>query len=294
MPLISIGLPVFNGETYLSETIDSILEQTFKDFEIIISDNASTDRTAEICNEYALKDRRIRYYRNNKNLGAAANYNLVFYLSKAKYFKWHAYDDLCAPESLEHCVKILETLTDVVLCYPKTILIDENGKRICKYEDKLDLRQERPHDRLANLLWNLNLSNPIFGLIRSDTLRKTRLNGPYVGSDYILLMELCLLGKYYELQEYLFFRRDHEKNIRKMTVLERGKWFDPNYKKSILGHHMKILFEIFKAVSYINLDAYEKMLCYMQIRHWEIRRWRAKGGKFKAKIKERLFSSIIS
>ena len=95
---VSIGMPVFNGEKYLRESIESILDQTYQNFELIISDNASTDRTQEICLEYARKDNRISYYRNDKNLGGPRNYNRVFELSSAEYFKWAAYDDVLAPE----------------------------------------------------------------------------------------------------------------------------------------------------------------------------------------------------
>jgi glycosyltransferase involved in cell wall biosynthesis len=289
MPYVCIGLPVYNGEKYLAESLDSILAQTYGDFELIISDNASNDRTQEICNEYASKDKRIRYYRNDKNLGGAANHNYVFHLSNAKYFKWISHDDLVAPSLLEHCVKVLDTSPDIILCYPKTVLIDANGNLIGKYEDRLDLQQERPHDRLANLMLYLGFANAQFGLIRFDIMRKTRLMGTYVSADICLLMELCLLGKFYEIPEHLFFRRDHEKNVRKIAVKEMKKWYDPNYKESILSHRMKLFLEMFKAVNYINLEPYEKMLCYMQIRHWQIRRWRATGGRYKAIIKDRLF-----
>src|SRR3990170_6654309 len=177
MPNVCIGFPVFNGEKYLTVSIDSILAQTYGDFEFIISDNASTDRTQEICNEYASKDRRIRYYRNDRNLGSAANFTRVFHLSNAKYFKWASYDDLVAPEFLERCVKVLDTAPDVVLCYPKTILMDADGKLIGKLEDRLDLRQERPYERLANLMSFLRLANAQFGLIRSNVLRKDETYG---------------------------------------------------------------------------------------------------------------------
>jgi glycosyltransferase involved in cell wall biosynthesis len=290
-PRVSIGLPVFNGEKYLTEALDSILAQTFEDFELVVSDNASTDATREIINAYASKDRRIRLHHNERNIGAAANYNRVYQLSNGRYFKWIAHDDLSAPEFLERCVEILNTFSDVVLCYPKTIIIDDCGRTVGKYEDRLDLREEQPFDRLAHLLATVNLANAVFGLIRSNALKKTRLIGPFVASDYVLLMELCLLGKYYEVPEYLFFRRDHDKNVRKIPVKERGKWWDSSCQNSILSHRMKLLLEIFKAVNHINLGLYEKMLCYMQIRHWEIRRWRAMGGRYKAKIKEKFYLS---
>ena len=107
MPRVSIGIPVYNGGRFIKEAIDSILAQTFEDFELILSDNASTDETEEICKEYATLDRRIRYYRNEENLGAAKNYNRVFELSNGEYFKWASHDDLCAPEYLERCIAAL-------------------------------------------------------------------------------------------------------------------------------------------------------------------------------------------
>lgn len=291
MPRVSIGLPVFNGEKYLPESLDSVLAQTYGDFELIISDNASTDRTAEICNEYALKDQRIRYSRNESNLGAAANYNRVFRLATAPYFRWVSHDDLSAPELLERCVDILDRFPDVVLCYPKTVVIDAAGRPITKHEDDLHLRQERPHERLSKYISAINLANSVFGLIRSDALRRTRLIGPYSGSDLILLMELCMIGKYHEIPAYLFFRRDHEGNVRKLPIEERGKWFDPNLRKSFVSPRTMLVVEMFRAVKQADLAPYEKMLCYMQIRRWEIRKWRATAGRYKARMNGWLFGS---
>ena len=98
--LVSIGLPVFNGDAYLEAAVDSLLSQDYKSIEVIISDNGSTDRTEEICRAYAKADARIRFYRNKDNMGAAQNYNRVFALSRGKYFKWQAVDDKCHPEFL--------------------------------------------------------------------------------------------------------------------------------------------------------------------------------------------------
>ena len=107
-PRLSIGMPVFNGEKYIRCALDSILSQTYKDFELVISDNASTDKTESICLKYKEQDNRIRYYRNKKNIGAPSNYNRVFLLSSANYFKWAAHDDMIAPEYIEKCMEILE------------------------------------------------------------------------------------------------------------------------------------------------------------------------------------------
>ncbi len=140
LPYVSIGLPVYDGERFLAETLDSLLAQTFEDLELIISDNASTDRTQEICKDYLAKDRRIRYYRNDQNLGAARNYNRVFELSTGKYFKWAAHDDLCASALTERCVEVLDSEPSAVMCYARTIIIDEHGKHQKDFDDFLDLR----------------------------------------------------------------------------------------------------------------------------------------------------------
>lgn len=107
MPRVSVGMPIYNGERFLKAAIESILAQTLTDFELIISDNGSTDQTQEICQAYATKDQRIRYYRSAQNFGASWNHNRVFELSTSEYFKWAACDDICKPEYLEQCVEIL-------------------------------------------------------------------------------------------------------------------------------------------------------------------------------------------
>ncbi|HKJ45099.1 MAG TPA: glycosyltransferase family 2 protein, partial [Balneolales bacterium] len=112
-PRVSIGMPVYNGENYIERAISSILAQTYKDFELIISDNASTDKTQEICKMFVGRDNRVRYHRNSKNIGAARNYNIVFRLSRGKYFKWAAHDDELAPAFLEDAVNVLEKNKDV-------------------------------------------------------------------------------------------------------------------------------------------------------------------------------------
>src|SRR6185436_6923974 len=107
-PRVSIGVPVYNGERYLAATLDSLLAQTFDNFEIIVSDNASSDRTAQLALEYAERDSRVRYTRNPRNLGAGANYRRAFQLSRGQYFRWSAADDISAPESLARCVEVLD------------------------------------------------------------------------------------------------------------------------------------------------------------------------------------------
>lgn len=234
---ISIGLPVYNGEKYLAQSLESILAQTFSDFHLIIRDNASTDNTEDICREYADRDNRITYVRAEHNRGAAHNYNEVFRLASGRYFKWAAHDDLLAPDNLRQCYNYLETAPEVVLCYPRTVIIDREGRELKLYDDEMDLMQEDPVARLAKFWFNrASECNAVFGLIRSDILRNTRLIGPYNGSDNILLGQLALMGRVKELPDRLFFRRDHERTSLRAntTAMAVAAWFDPAAKGRVL------------------------------------------------------------
>ena len=287
-PRISIGLPVYNAEKYMRHALDAILSQTFEDFELIICDNASTDSTAVICASYALADNRIRFYRNDRNLGAAENFNRVFSFARADYFKWIAYDDICLPEFLEKCVEVLDRDPQVALCYPKTLLIDADGKEIMKYEDRLHMMQGDPHDRLRHFLTKVNLANAVFGVIRTSVLRETGLLGKYFGADYILLMEICLRGKFFEVPEHLFLRRDHEKNSRRLPKKEIAVWWDTSRKTVYKYIQSRLVSEQFLAINRSGLLWFEKGLCFAQIGRWILRQWRAKGGRYKANLKGRM------
>src|SRR5262245_39663132 len=111
-PTVSVGLPVFNGENYLAEAIDSILAQTYRDFELIICDNASTDATEKIARGYADTDARVRYHRNVTNIGGARNQTLAMNMARGRYFRLSAHDDKIAPTFLEECVKVLDERPD--------------------------------------------------------------------------------------------------------------------------------------------------------------------------------------
>ena len=211
-PRVSIGVPVFNGARYLAATLDSILAQTFADFEVIISDNASTDRTPEICALYQRRDSRIRYYRNDVNLGSARNFDRTVDLATGEYFKCANADDLCEPTLVAECVAVLDAHPEVVLCYGRTTLIDEHGGSLGPYEDRLDLRSPLPTERFRQALAKVGLVNVLQGVMRLDALRRTGVLGKYVGSDVVLVVELTLHGQFYELPEFLFSRRLHDES----------------------------------------------------------------------------------
>lgn len=288
MPRLSIGLPVHNGERYLKHSVESILSQSFTDFELIISDNASTDSTPGICLAYAAADPRVRYYRNGTNLGASYNFNRVFQLASGEYFKWISYDDICEKDFLRRCIEVLDRDPSCVLCYPKTVLIDERGEKIRNYEDNLELRENAPHKRLGHFVTKIRLANPVFGVIRAGALAKTRLLGKYFGADYILLIELALQGKFHEVKEDLFLRRDHERNSRRLPKKELADWWDSSNGGAY--HHIenRHISEQFRAIRRSELGWREKGLCYLQICRWVWRRFRAKGGKYKAHLKDKL------
>jgi glycosyltransferase involved in cell wall biosynthesis len=255
-PRVGIGLPVYNGEKHLAFALDSILNQTFGDFELIVSDNASTDRTEEICRDYARRDTRLRYIRNSENLGASRNYNRVFELSRARdYFRWNAHDDTIAPTHLEKCVKALdESPPTTVMAVPRRRYITwEEGRVVgsaweavagASTEDGLDPgRPTFPLDSykqidFAKLLrlgggWFPMLA---FCLCRIEALRKTRLLCPFPGADRILIAEIRILGEFVEVPEELYFQRLHpstgwtgRKNLR-----EEIAWFNPRGRTSII------------------------------------------------------------
>lgn len=209
-PYVSIGLPVYNGERFLSEALDSFLGQTFTDFEIVISDNASTDRTGAIARAYVARDSRIRYHRNERNIGLGRNHNRVFHLARGRYFKWAAADDVCLPEYLQRCVDVLDADPTVVLTYPATQFVDDRGKPLDIEDPGWDLREDNPAERFRYVLLSMHWVNSIIGLIRTSALAKTRLMPDYPSGDYRVLGELSLLGKFYEIPERLFVRRLHK------------------------------------------------------------------------------------
>ncbi|EIJ43129.1 glycosyl transferase [Beggiatoa alba B18LD] len=138
-PTVSIGLPVYNGEKYLANAIELLLQQTFTDFELIISDNASTDKTAKICQEYANRDRRIIYFRQLENIGVVANFEFVLQKAQGEYFMWAAHDDEWSENYIESLVNTLSKYPDVDIVYSNYIGIDAESNYLYSFEKELVL-----------------------------------------------------------------------------------------------------------------------------------------------------------
>jgi glycosyltransferase involved in cell wall biosynthesis len=235
VPLLSIGMPVFNGADSIGASIESQLTQTVRDFELIICDNASTDATAEVCARYAAADPRIHYHRNPQNLGANPNYNLVLAHASAPFFKWASANDLCAPTFLERCLEPLQADPAVVLAYPRTTLIDGGGWAIGVYDDGLDLREDDPCLRLRHALESLRLNNVMNGVIRRATLARIPPIGPYPPADLALVVELALHGKFVEVPEPLFFRRfDRDSTLSLRDERDVVPFHDPTLRSRML------------------------------------------------------------
>lgn len=286
-PRVTIGIPVYNGGRFLAESIESVLAQTFGDFEIVISDNGSSDDTATIAWRYAAADPRVRYTRVDSNRGAAWNYNHLNELARGAYFKWQAHDDVIAPGYLERAVRVLDRQPDVVLAYGRTRLIDEQGEEIEDIDDRMHLPYASAHERLGRMLANACMCNPITGVMRTGALRRTRGIGRFRGSDYVLLAELAMLGLIHEIPERLFYRRIHSDSFQRANADNREihRWLDPTLSGGPYFPSVRLNIELIRSVLRMNLRHSEKLACLWAVHHWPRARLRDRLGRFRASLR---------
>lgn len=285
-PKVSIGMPVFNGEQFVAEAIESILRQTFSDLELVITDNASTDSTREICERFARSDPRVRYHRFSKNIGAMLNYARVYALCTGTYFKWAAHDDVIEPQFLELCVKTLDENPDAVLAYPKSRFIDAQGRHLRDYPVKLQSDDARPSVRFGAIACaphKFTSNHEIFGLMRRDAVDKIPQQGGYAGSDRVFLARLAMFGKFIEVPQVLFLSRDHpNQSIRtlpahlrkKRSILSRvighgqlppAEWFDPRFIGKITFPEWRIAWEYLTSIRYGDVPLSERATAAGQV-----------------------------
>ena len=206
-PLISVGIPAYNAEASIASAIEGLLAQTFGNFELIVSDNASTDGTRDVVEDYMLRDPRIRYERQPVNVGANGNYSHLVRRARGEFFKWSSSSDWCAPTFLEHCLEEIMAHGDTALVAPRTRLFQGSPSTWQDYAFDIEILDETPLARFARLYSTLRLNNAMNGLIRTSALRRTRLVEPYLSADVVLMGHLALLGKFRLLPERLFYRR---------------------------------------------------------------------------------------
>ncbi len=224
-----MAIPVFNGDRWIRPTIESILSQTFENFELVIVDNSSTDDTVQICREFAQQDKRVVLHVNETNIGAALNFNKAFEVSDAEYFKWASSNDIIAPTFLERCVEVLDTEPDVVIAAPKTQIIDENDEVVEQCNEDMHLCQDDPFERFTAFLDRVRLNNLEQALMRSDVLRETTLQAVYPGSDTVLVAEMAARGKVHQIPEFLLSRRvAHSSATKLMSDEEIAVFYSPD------------------------------------------------------------------
>lgn len=295
-PRVSVGLPVYNGARYLRDAIDSLLDQTFSNFELIISDNASTDETEQICREYVERDNRVRYERQQSNLGAAANYNRTFELARGEYFKWAAHDDVCRPEFLERCVEELDRpgLVDVAVVHPQAVFIDADGRLIGDDHDDLALDQVDPAARFTRVMSEVRAANAVFGVFRRDLLAGTALIGVYPASDWMLLAEVALHGRIMSVEDRLFERRIHDDASLRAIILRGGgkrdgiAWFGPRYArlKSLVPFDVITSLVLARAVLRAPLSLRQRSAAMWVLpRVYWVRLARFHGGRLKQRLR---------
>ena len=285
---VSIGMPVYNGARFLREALDSLLAQTFPDFELVISDNASTDDTESIVSEYARRDGRIRYVRQETNQGAAWNFNRVLELARCDYFKWAAADDVCAPTFLAECVELLDRDPSVVCCHTRTRKINEAGEVLDHLDDPTDGgmpgrwflgphgpgRKRRDasavaaHRRFCDVLLSSGWAVRCAGVMRTAALRQTTPMQPYYGSEKVTVAEMALRGRFVDLPEMLFFQRVHEAASSHLATAESQQQFfaarRPARRRSL---RWQLLRGHWQAISLAPLAFSQRVLC----RVWLVR-----------------------
>lgn len=285
-PKITLGLLVYNGERYLGQTIDSLLSQTYGDFDLLVSDNASNDGTEDICRSYAALDKRISYVRQGENIGAMGNFNYLASRASTDYFKWCAADDLIAPTFLATCIEFLESQLDFVLCHSSTRTIGFDDSELPNDIIKPSGASERipnglnkeyhPWQRFRDVMLGSTAIMDLWGVIRTAPLKDTGLLSPYVGYEKVLMAALSLRGRFAELPQKLFSYRIHPDSFSSRIAEDaRQEWCNPAAEQTTYPR-LKYLDGYFDAIDKSRLSPGQKMLCRVAIGRYllQVSKWR--------------------
>ncbi len=277
-PTLSIWMPVYNGERYLAQALDSLLAQTYTDFELIISDNASDDSTADICRAYAERDKRIRYIRQPVNIGAAPNHNFLVPQARGTYFKWASHDDLYDPELVRLCIEALEAHPEVVLAHAWDAFIDEQGEILRPLPYELDTANPRPSARLRSLLY-VPGGNDFYGVIRTDVLRRVRPHDTYYNADRTFVAELALHGPFYQVPQTLYFRRDHPNRAsrassRRLRAVALAPQRADRLRNPMVRLYLEYILGYVTAIRRAPMTVADRARCLVQVGGWLLSRLR--------------------
>jgi glycosyltransferase involved in cell wall biosynthesis len=278
-----VGLPVYNGENYIAESIDALLGQTYTDFELIISDNASTDSTADICRRYEKQDSRVRYFRQPQNIGLAPNHNFVAEQARGELFKWASNDDLYARDLLERCVDALDKYPDVVLAHSWTAKVDGSGAVTQAFKYPLTTDSPRAPERFRSVLFDSG-GDDDYGVMRLEVLRRTAMKESYHHADHTIIAEIVLHGRFYQVPDWLYFRRDHADRAERAcpTMRSRCVNMDPR-RADRLRHPVARLYGEYiwgyiRAIRHAPLSSAERRECYRYLAEWLASRARPGGA----------------
>ncbi len=270
-PLVSIGLPVYNSSRWIENSIRSFLSQSYQNFELIISDNFSTDSTPSICERFAAEDSRIRYSRNETNIGLIPNHNLVVKYARGEYFIWGSYDDLHHPDSISSMVHAMQSRPELVLVYTRAESIDECDRISTENDVPVQLDEDRAGNRARALLSDFPPTETIFyGLMRRSAMLKTRLLPNCHGSDFIFLLQLVTLGKMSKIPTVLFYRRVHSNNV--VTSQEHPWRFRADWSGKLIFPQWRILLENTKSTLRAELPIDEKLELLASVFHFSWKR----------------------
>jgi len=269
-PRLSIGLPIYNGETFLAESLEALLGQSYADFELIISDNASTDQSAEICRRYAKQDSRIRYIRQPRNIGMVPNHNFVLGQARSELFKWASDDDLYAPDLLRRCVDALDEHPHVVLAHSGSAMIDKAGSVTGVFEYSTAAGALRAPERFRSMLFD-GWDDYTYGVARTQVLRQIPTHNSYHFADRILNTAIVLQGPFHVVPECLYFRREHPGRP-PLTVRSRCALMDPR-RANRLRHPVARLYAEYiwgyvAAIRRAPLSPEERRECYRYLAQW--------------------------
>lgn len=277
-PKVSIGMPVYNGERFIVAAIESILGQTERDLELIISDNASTDATESICRDFAGNDNRVCYLRNETNIGAHPNYNITYHASNGEFFKWAAHDDVLDVTYLERCLEKLVANPDTVVCQSFLRYIDENDTEIGVYDSSLvGSTASDPAVRFGGLVLLPHPAYEIMGLYRRSALEGSLLLQSFHGADRALLAELSLRGRFAQVAEPLLLVRDHKQRYTQSNIRpkDRAVWHDARLAGKLSLPSWRLYGEYWKMIGR-NLERGEgQMRCYLKLAKWWFVNWNA-------------------
>ena len=268
-PRVSIGLPVYNGENYLTEALDACLAQTFTDFELIISDNASTDGTAAIIAEYAARDARIRRFRQPRNIGGGPNQNFVLAQARGEYYKLIAHDDLYAPNLLERCVAVLDARPEVVLCHGDMAFIDSGGNELSRYVYEMTTDSPSAPERFRSLLYTPG-GDDEYGVVRTAVAQSVLPCGSYHNPGRPMVGEIALHGPFHQVPELLYYRRDHpDRGDRTPSISARSARMDPRREgQSAARLVLEYVAAYVRAIHRAPISTVDRGRCYGQLALW--------------------------